>query len=102
MLFRSTAGLLRLPRKVRLGGTGQLIALLTAFGFFARAAIALLFVINLAARFLLSSTSYNLADLGGLIADALAALPLLKTICIIWTGAGLLLLALTWRAPQHG
>jgi hypothetical protein len=91
-----SAGLFRLPAKLDLGAPARLWSMLTGLGFFARALIALLLLLQTAAGLLLAGTPLAGVSMPGIFALVLEHVGLAKMIAIAWTGGGLLLLALAW------
>jgi hypothetical protein len=91
-----TGGLVRLGRRDGDDGPNAAITLLTALGFFLRALLTLLGVLQIVSTLLPAGNTLTFAALGGTLGGAIDAAPLLKVILALWTGIGLLLMALSW------
>jgi len=90
------AGLIRLSRRDGDDLPNRLLTLLTALGFFLRALLTLLGFLQILSVMLPAGNVLTFASLGGVIGSAIESLPLLKTILTLWTGIGLLLMAISW------
>lgn len=95
-----TARLLRLSPRTELSSAGRSVTLATGIGFFARALLTLLGMLQVASALLPAGNVFTFASLGGVIGDTIALSPLLKAICTAWTGIGLLLMAGAWRQNE--
>lgn len=91
------AGLIRLGLRGLLSPAARSCAWITLAGFFARALLTLLGMLQLLSVMLPEGNALSFAALGGVIGGSLAAAPALKAIGAAWTGIGLLLMAATWQ-----
>lgn len=99
-----TGGLIRLGRRASDDVPNPAITLLTALGFFLRALLTLLGILQIVSALLPEGNVLTFASLGGAIGGAIDAAPALKVILMLWTGIGLLLMALSWGSrvrPQE-
>jgi len=90
------AGLIRLSRRDSDDIPNRVLTLLTALGFFLRALLTLLGVLQIVSTLLPAGNVLTFASLGGAIGGAIEAAPALKVILTLWTGIGLLLMAISW------